>query len=330
MAKGVWVIAEQKDGNIRRVTLEAVSAGRGLADKVNEEMAVIIPGTGVEGLADEMFHYGADKVYLIDDPSLKEYTADGYITPLFNLINENQPSILIMGATSEGKDLTPGLSARLKTGLATDCTGLDIDGQARLEAIRPVYAGKVIAKVIWPESRPRMATIRPNVMKIGTPDKGRKGEVIKVETTINPGDIRTTVKEIVKSAGTGVDLAEARIVVSGGRGMKGAENFKILEELSDVVGGAVGASRSVVDAGWRDHQFQVGQTGKTVSPDLYIACGISGAIQHLAGMSSSKYIVAINKDPEANIFKVADYGIVGDLFEIVPVLTEEFKKILAE
>lgn len=330
MAKDVWVIAEHRDGNIRRVTLEAVSTGKRLADKLTEDMAVIILGSGIEGLTDEMFHYGADKVYLIDDPSLKEYTTDGYVTPLFNLINENQPSILIMGATSEGKDLTPRLSAMLKTGLSTDCTGLDIDAQARLEAIRPVYAGKAFAKVVWSESRPQMATIRPNVMEIGSPDKGRKGEVIKVETTINPGDIRTCIKEVVKSAGTKVDLTEARIIVSGGRGMKGAENFKILEELADVVGGAVGASRSAIDAGWKDHQLQIGQTGKTVNPDLYIACGISGAIQHLAGMSSSKYIIAINKDPEANIFKVADYGIVGDLFEIVPMLTEEFKKVLTE
>ncbi|MBI5183125.1 MAG: electron transfer flavoprotein subunit alpha/FixB family protein [Nitrospinae bacterium] len=328
MAKGVWVIAEQRDGSIRRVTLEAVSTGKRLADKLDEEMGVIILGSGIEGLADEMFHYGADKVYLIDDPSLKEYTPDGYVTPLFTLINENQPSIVLMGATSEGKDLTPRLSARLKTGLATDCIGLDIDDQARLEAIRPVYGAKAITKVIWPESRPQITTIRPNVMEIRSPELGQKGDVIKIKTTINPSDIRTTIKEVIKGASHRVDLTEARIIVSGGRGMKGAENFKILEELADVVGGAVGASRAAVDAGWKDHQLQIGQTGKTVGPDLYIACGISGAIQHLAGMSSSKYIVAINKDPEANIFKVADYGLVGDLFGIVPILTEEFKKII--
>jgi electron transfer flavoprotein alpha subunit len=246
---------------------------------------------------------------------------------LGGLISAQQPSIVLLGASAQGKDLSARLAARLGVGLAMDCVGLRLDG-GRLISRRPLFAGKVYAELAAKEQAPQMASARPNVLSLIAPDPSRQAEVIPVEVALEDKDTRTKVVEVLKEEGTRVDLTEAEIIVSGGRGMKATENFKILEDLADVIRASVGASRSAVDAGWRPHKDQVGQTGKVVTPNLYIACGISGAIQHLAGMGSSKVIVAINKDPDAPIFQKADYGIVGDLFEVVPALTEEFKKMM--
>ncbi len=329
MAKGIWVFAEVKEGNVRKITFELLSQGKKMAEKLGEELVAVLLGSGVEGLTGRLAEY-ADKVYWADDPALSQYTTDAYATVLTNLLKEHQPSIFLCGATIMGKDLSPRVAARLQTGLATDCTALGIGDNGLLVAKRPVYAGKAYIEVVCPASRPQMASVRPNVLEMLPADGAKKGEIIKVEAKIEPAGLRTAVVEVVKAAGAKVDLTEANIIVSGGRGMKGPENFKVLEELAAVLNATVGASRAAVDSGWREHGDQVGQTGKVVTPNLYIACGISGAIQHLAGMGSSKIIVAINKDPDAPIFQKADYGIVEDLFKVVPVLTEEFKKLLAE
>ncbi len=329
MAKGIWVFAEVKEGNIRKVSFELLSQGKKMAEKLGEELVAVLLGSGVEGLTGRLAEY-ADKVYWADDPALAQYTTDPYATVLTNLLKEHQPSIFLCGATVLGKDLSPRIAARLQTGLATDCTGLTIGDNGLLTAKRPVYAGKAYVEVTFPASRPQMASVRPNVLEVIPPAAGKKGETVKVEAKVDSSSLRTAVVEVVKAAGAKVDLTEAEIIVSGGRGIKGPENFKVLEELAEVIHATVGASRAAVDSGWRDHNDQVGQTGKVVTPNLYIACGISGAIQHLAGMGSSKIIVAINKDPDAPIFQKADYGIVEDLFKVVPLLTEEFKKLLAE
>jgi electron transfer flavoprotein alpha subunit len=329
MAKGIWVFAEVKDGNVRKIGFELLSQGKKMAEKLGEELVAVILGSGVEGLTGRLAEY-ADKVYLADNPALAQYTTDAYATVLTNLMKEHQPSIFLCGATVMGKDLSPRVATRLQTGLATDCTALGIGDNGLLVAKRPVYAGKAYIEVVCPVSRPQMASVRPNVLEMLPADGAKKGEVIKVDAKIEAASLRTAVLEVVKAAGAKVDLTEANIIVSGGRGMKGPENFKVLEELAGVLNATVGASRAAVDSGWREHGDQVGQTGKVVTPNLYIACGISGAIQHLAGMGSSKIIVAINKDPDAPIFQKADYGIVEDLFKVVPILTEEFKKLLAE
>ncbi len=329
MAKGIWVFAEVKEGNIRKVSFELLSQGKKMAEKLGEELVAVLLGSRVEGLTGRLAEY-ADKVYWADDPALAQYTTDPYTTILTNLLKEHQPSIFLCGATVVGKDLSPRVAARLQTGLATDCTGLTIGDNGLLIAKRPVYAGKAYVEVTCPVSRPQMASVRPNVLEMIPPAAGKKGDAVKVEAKVDPASLRTAVVEVVKAAGAKVDLTEAEIIVSGGRGIKGTENFKVLEELAEVIHATVGASRAAVDSGWRDHNDQVGQTGKVVTPNLYIACGISGAIQHLAGMGSSKIIVAINKDPDAPIFQKADYGIVEDLFKVVPILTEEFKKLLAE
>ena len=329
MAKGIWVFAEVKEGNIRKITFELLSQGKKMAGKLGEELVAVLLGSGVEGLTGRLAEY-ADKVYWVDDPNLAQYTTDAYATVLTNLLKEHQPSIFLCGATVLGKDLSPRIATRLQTGLATDCTGLSLGDDGVMVARRPVYAGKAFIELACPVSRPQMASVRPNVLEMLPPDGSKKGATIKVEAKVDPASLRTAVVELIKAAGAKVDLTEAEIIVSGGRGMKGPENFKVLEELAEVIHATVGASRAAVDSGWRDHGDQVGQTGKVVTPNLYIACGISGAIQHLAGMGSSKVIVAINKDPDAPIFQKADYGIVEDLFKVVPVLKEEFKKLLSE
>jgi electron transfer flavoprotein alpha subunit len=329
MAKGIWVFAEVKEGNIRKITFELLSQGRKMAQKLGEEVVAVLLGSGVEKLTDRLAEY-ADKVYWADDPALAQYTSDAYTSVLTNLLKEHQPSIFLCGATVIGKDMSPRIATRLQTGLATDCTALAMGDDGVMAAKRPVYAGKAFIEVTCPVARPQMASVRPNVLEMVPPDGIKKGSITKIDAKIEPGSLRTTILEVVKSAAAKVDLTEAEVIVSGGRGMKGPENFKILEELADVLKATVGASRAAVDSGWRDHGDQVGQTGKVVTPNLYIACGISGAIQHLAGMGSSKVIVAINKDPDAPIFQKADYGIVEDLFKVVPVLKEEFKKLLSE
>jgi len=267
---------------------------------------------------------------VVEQELLKSYTTEGYAKALVDLVTQHQPSILLGGATVTGKDLFPRVAARLGTGLAVDCTEIKLDGNNQFVVQRPMYAGKAYAEVGFSDATPKMATIRPNVLIPSQPDPSRKAEVIKVAAQVSSADIRTKVLEIVKMAGAKLDLTESEIIISGGRGIKGTENFKILEEMAEVINATVGASRAAVDAGWRPQSDQVGQTGKVVSPNLYIACGISGAIQHFAGMGTSKYIVAINKDPEAVIFAKCDYGICDDLFKIVPKLTEELKKLKAE
>ncbi|HUS88686.1 MAG TPA: electron transfer flavoprotein subunit alpha/FixB family protein [Desulfosporosinus sp.] len=329
MAKGIFIIVEQRDLQIRKVSLELLSQGRKIADETGETLVAVVLGHGIEGLAQTVTASGADKVILIDDEKLAEYTTGAYTSVLNKLIRKEEPQAVLMGNTAIGKDLAPRLAHRLGVGLASDCTGMETDAKNFLTFKRPVYAGKAFA-YLSSNVRPILATIRPNTFKANPPDASRQAEIVKETADIDSADLRAILKEVAIAASKRPDLTEANIIVSGGRGMKGPENYGILEELADVIGAAVGASRAAVDSGWKEHKFQVGQTGKTVAPTLYIACGISGAIQHLAGMGSSKFIVAINIDPEANIFNVADYGIVGDLFEVVPILTQEFKKLVNE
>ncbi len=323
----VWVIADQRKGALRKPALEALSEGRRLADQLGTTMEAVIVGHNVEGLCNEIASYGADKVYLIDHEILENYIPPAYARAIGDLIKEKQPQIVLMGGTMTGRDLMPRIAARVGAGLAPDCIGLEIvDG--KLKALRPAIAGKVRVEIGY-KSDIQMATLRPNVFERLEPDTSKTANIEKV--TFEPTDLDTKQKlvEFVSKETGRPELTEAEIIVSGGRGMKGPENFAMLEELADLLGAAVGASRAAVDAGWRPQSDQVGQTGKTVTPNLYIAVGISGAIQHLAGMSSSKYIVAINKDPDAPIFNVADFGVVGDLFKVVPLLIEEVKKAKA-
>jgi len=326
MSKPVLVVTEQRNGVFRNVSFEAVSQGRHLADQLGSELVAVVLGSGIDGVSQRPAHYGADKVLLGDSPLFEKYQAEAFTKAIVDAVKSTDPEIILLPATSMGKDLAPRLAARLDVGLATDCTQLTLEN-GKLHALRPMFAGKVLANHELLAS-PQMVSIRPNVFPASSPDPSRTAAVQKLPITASTSDLKAVVKEILTGAGGKIDLTEASIIVSGGRGMKGPENFAILEELAGVLGAAVGASRSAVDSGWRPHSDQVGQTGKTVSPDLYIACGISGAIQHLAGMSSSKFIVAINKDPEAPIFQRADYGIVGDLFEVVPAMTQELKKIV--
>ncbi|MDY7031836.1 MAG: electron transfer flavoprotein subunit alpha/FixB family protein [Thermodesulfobacteriota bacterium] len=330
MANSVWVFAEVKEGKIKKVVFEMLSEGKKMAEKTGGDLSALLLGHNVESLAEQLGHYGADKVYVADNEVLKDYTSDAYNKVLVDLIKANEPAIVLYGATILGKDLSPRVAASLNVGLAADCTGISLDDDGKLTATRPMYAGKAYANLSFSDSKPNMASIRPNALPMSEPDESKKPDVVKVDVNVSAGDIRTKLKEITKTASERPDLTEAEIIVSGGRGMKGPENFQLLEDLADVLEATVGASRAAVDAGWRPVEDQVGQTGKVVSPNLYVACGISGAIQHLAGMSTSKYIVAINKDPEAPIFQKADYGIVDDLMKVVPVLTEEIKKLKAE
>ena len=325
MAKGVMIIAEQRDGDIRKISYELVSEGRRLADASGQGLSVILLGSNIKDKAAVLGYYGADKILVADDPRLERYTTDAYSSVIAELVKANDPEILLLGASSQGKDLASRLSARLGVGLAQDCTSFAIE-DGRLTAIRPIYAGKVYAKVTFSDNRPQMATARPNVMTMNEPDKLRSAQIVDALFTLDDSVIKTKVVDVMKDKSGRVDLTEAVKIVSGGRGMKGPEGYGILEELADLIGASVGASRSAVDAGWRPHSDQVGQTGKVVSPKLYIACGISGAIQHLAGMSTSKLIVAINKDPDAPIFQKADYGVVDDLFNVVPAMNAEIKK----
>ena len=324
MAKGVWIVAEQRDGALRKISYELASTARKLADELGDEVCAVLLGSGVEGLAPELAKYGVDKVFVADDAALEPYTTDAHAAAVTKIVKENDPAIMLLGASVQGKDLSARLVGTLATGLASDCTDVKIDG-GKLLATRPMYAGKTFGDIVVSGS-PQMASLRPNVFP--AVENAKAGEVAKFDAALDAGALKTKVLEVQKDTSGKVDLTEANIIVSGGRGMKGPEGYGILEELADLLGGTVGASRAAVDAGWRPQSDQVGQTGKVVSPNLYIACGISGAIQHLAGMSSSKYIVAVNKDPEAPIFARADYGIVEDLFKVVPELTAAAKKIL--
>jgi electron transfer flavoprotein alpha subunit len=324
MAKGVWIVAEHRNGALRNVSFEIASVARKLADELGEEVSAVLVGSGVEGLAPELGKYGVDKIYVADDAMFTDYTTDAYSAAVAKVVKENDASILLLASSVQGKDLSSRLVGTLATGMASDCTDVKI-ADGKLLAIRPMYAGKCFGEIVI-ESYPQMASLRPKVFPIV--ENAKAGEVVKFDAGIAADALKTKVLETQKDASGKVDLTEADIIVSGGRGMKGADEYKIIEELADILGAAVGASRAAVDAGWRPQSDQVGQTGKVVSPNLYVACGISGAIQHLAGMSSSKYIVAINKDSEAPIFARADYGIVDDLFKIVPEVTAAAKKIL--
>ncbi|KAA6448687.1 electron transfer flavoprotein subunit alpha/FixB family protein [Bacillus swezeyi] len=321
MSKKVFVLGECRDGSLRNVTFEAIAAGKTIAE--GGEVIGVLFGESVSNKAAELIHYGADQVLTAEDPLLKNYTSDGFVQAFLPILESERPDVVIFGHTSMGKDLAPKLAARLGTGLISDAIDVSVTG-GNIVFTRPIYSGKAFERIIS-EDELIFATIRPNNIAPLAKDETRTGTVEKIEADIQ--DIRTVIKDVVKKTSEGVDLSEAKIIVAGGRGVKSEDGFKPLQELADVLGGAVGASRGACDADYCDYSLQIGQTGKVVTPDLYIACGISGAIQHLAGMSNSKIIVAINKDPEADIFKIADYGIVGDLFEVVPLLTEEFKKL---
>jgi len=319
MAQGVFVITEQREGAFRKVSFEAVSEGRRLADGLGAGLTAVVLGSGVEGLAAELEKYGPDKILVADDPALADYTTSAYTNIIADLVKSTDSAVIILGASAQGKDLSARLAARLDAGLAMDCTAIKLES-GNLTYTRPMFGGKIFADVEI-DGELQIAAIRPNVMDITESAK----QCVTEKPAVQVGDVKTIVVEKSMDTGDKVELTEADIVVSGGRGTSG--NFEAVEQLAAALGGAVGASRSAVDEGWRPHSDQVGQTGKVVSPGLYIACGISGAIQHLAGMSTSKYIVAINKDPEAPIFSKADLGIVGDLFEVIPAVTEEVKKI---
>jgi len=310
---------------MRKVSFEIATTARNLADELGVEVSAVLLGSGIENLAPQLATYGVDTVYVADDAALETYTTDAYATTVARLVQEHDPDILLMAASVQGKDLSSRLVGKLATGMATDCVEVNI-ADGKLVAKRPLYAGKCYAEVVV-SGTPQMASLRPNVFPAA--ENPKAGTVVTFDPALTAEELKTKVLEVQKDTSGKIDLTEAEIIVSGGRGMKGPDNYAIIEELADVLGATVGASRASVDAGWRPQSDQVGQTGKVVSPNLYIACGISGAIQHLAGMGSSKYIVAINKDPDAPIFAKADYGIVDDLFTVVPEVTAAAKKLLS-
>jgi electron transfer flavoprotein alpha subunit len=325
----IAVFVEIREGKIKKSSLEALSEAKRRALDLGTDTAAVLVGAGLEGLASGLGPHGPGKVFCLESPALADYSAQGYGRAICDLVRETKPAALFFAATAMGKDLAPRVAAGLGVGLASDCTKIAVKDGA-LEFTRPIYAGKAILSFTL-SSTPQIATLRPNVFPLEAPAAGGTAEVVKKSIEIPEGLIKGRVAEVLKEESAEIDVTEADVVISGGRGLKGPENFALLRELTALIPrSAVGASRSAVDSGWIGHQHQVGQTGKTVSPNLYIAVGISGAIQHLAGMSSSKCIVAVNKDPEAPIFKVADYGIVGDLFEVMPRLKDELKKVLAE
>ena len=324
----ILVYIEVREGKVKKSSLEALSEAGRRAKDLNTDATAVMVGHNMDSLVSTVFPYGASKIYLLEGTVFSHYSAESYAQALVSLIEEIEPEVIFFSASAMGKDLSPRVAARLGVSLASDCTRTAArDG--KLEVTRPVFAGKALITVTF-KSKPQIATLRPNVLPLAEP-ASEKGEVIKKEVVIPEDQIKGKAVEVIREEGAELDVTEAEIVVSGGRGIKGPENYDLLRELTAILPhSAVGASRSAVDAGWIDHQHQVGQTGKTVSPNLYFAFGISGAIQHLAGMSSSKCIVAVNKDPEAPIFKVADYGLVGDLFQVIPHLKEELMKILKD
>ncbi len=331
--KGVWVFCEQKKGLLQSISYELLGEGRRLADRLGVEMCGVLLGENIKKSGGDIIHRGADKVYIVDSPSLMNYQDDPYTNVLVELIQEYKPEIMLIGATTIGRSLAPRVATKIRTGLTADCTSLDIDDETRnLLQTRPAFGGNIMATILCTDYRPQMATVRHKVMKESPINKKRQGEIIIKEYPHKAPALksRTKIVDIIEEVEATVNIAEADIIVSGGRGIGGPENFKIIEELAQVLGGAVGASRATVDAGWIPYSHQVGQTGKTVCPKIYFACGISGQIQHLIGMQSSNIIVAINKDPSAPIFKIATYGIVGDVKEVVPLLTQKFKKSLSK
>lgn len=348
--KDVWVYAEQRHGKLMNVALELIGEGHRLSREISEDAKVcaLLVGSNIENLAKECYEYGADAVYLIEDSLLENYSTDGYTKVMVDAVREYKPEIVLLGATHIGRDLAPRVAARLNTGLTADCTRLDVkvssyidyavknttldvssldpnSDDKGLKQTRPAFGGNLMATIICPKTRPQMSTVRPGVMQKREPKVGATGELIKVKPAIAKSDIRTELLDIVKSTKEIVSLTDAEIICSGGRGLGDPSGFELIKKFADKVGGVVGSSRAAVDAGWIDHSHQVGQTGTTVKPKIYFACGISGAIQHLAGMQTSDIIVAINKDPDAPIFEVADYGIVGDLYKVIPQIIEEWE-----
>ena len=335
--KGVYIFAEQVDGKVSNIAYELIGEGKNLAEKLNTEVTAVLIGSGVKGEAEKLGAYGADRVILVDDPELKDYRTEPYTHALSEVINKFKPEIVLIGATAIGRDLGPSTSARVETGLTADCTQLEIgnfpltvpagkeDTQKHNQLLmtRPAFGGNTIATIACPNNRPQMATVRPGVMQKRAKEDGRAFELVEFNPGFKPNDRYVDILEVVKKIGDTVDIMNAKILVSGGRGVGSAENFKILDELAEVLGGEVSCSRAVVDAGWKPQALQVGQTGKTVRPQIYFAIGISGAIQHLAGMEDSDLIIAINKDEDAPIFDVADIGLVGDLNQIVPAFTKQ-------
>lgn len=327
--KDVWVFVEQKDGVIQNVVFELLGKGKELARKLGVNLCAVYLGESINGQIEQLFWRGADLVYVVESPKLKNYLSEPYSNILAQLILEHKPEIVLCGATSLGRSLIPRVAAIIETGLTADCTGLEIEqDRGLLLQTRPAFGGNIMATIICPYHRPQMATVRHKVMPEAKVNKSLKGKVIKKYISEDRMISRTKIVDIIKEVESTVNITEANIIVSGGRGLKAAENFKLIQELALVLGGAVGASRAAVDSDWISYSHQVGQTGRTVCPKIYIACGISGQIQHLAGMQSSEVIIAINNDPQAPIFDVATFGIVGDLFEIVPALTAKFKQIL--
>ncbi|UAL58984.1 electron transfer flavoprotein subunit alpha/FixB family protein [Clostridium sporogenes] len=326
--KGIWVFAEQREGKLQKVALELIGKGKDLSKKLGVELTAVLLGYDIDNMPKQLIDYGADKVLYVNDPLLKNYTTDGYTKVIYDLIQERKPEILLVGATYIGRDLAPRISSRLGTGLTADCTGLDIDNDTRnLLMTRPAFGGNLMATIICESNRPQMSTVRPGVFEKLEKDSNRDGSIENIKINLKESDIKIKIKEIIKLAKEIEDISEAKILVSGGRGLGSPEGFKLLRELADLMGGAISGSRAVVDSGWIDKAYQVGQTGKTVRPNLYIACGISGAIQHLAGMQDSDYIIAINKDESAPIMQVADLSIVGDYKKILPSMIDEIKKI---
>jgi electron transfer flavoprotein alpha subunit len=324
--KDVWVYTEQRNGKLMNVALELLGEGHKLSREIGgRKVCAVLIGSETDHIVKELFAYGADVIYQIDNPLLKNYTTDGYTKVLTEAINKYLPEIVIFGATHIGRDLAPRVAARLDTGLTADCTKLDIDPvDKKLMQTRPAFGGNIMATIICPKNRPQMSTVRPGVMDKLEKDVNKKGELIKIDAKLKASDIRTNVLEVVKAAKALVSLTDADIICSGGRGLGDPSGFELIAKLAEKVGGVVGSSRAAVDAGWIDHSHQVGQTGTTVKPKIYFACGISGAIQHLAGMQTSDIIIAINKDPDAPIFEVADYGIVGDLYKVIPQIIAEW------
>ncbi|MBT0664390.1 electron transfer flavoprotein subunit alpha [Geobacter pelophilus] len=329
--RGVWVFIEQTEGEAARVSWELLGKGRELADAIGVPLSAVVLGEQVEHLCHEAFSHGADQAYLMDAPVLKHYRTESYLRGVRHLIDQHQPEIILMGATGLGRDLAGAVATVVKTGLTADCTGLAVDDKRNLMQTRPAFGGNIMATIMCDKYRPQMATVRPNVMPMPEKQAGRSGAIIRSDCPIREEEILVKVLEIISDKKKDhVDIAGAEFIVSGGRGMMGSDNFGILKELADELGGVVGASRSAVDAGWMPQDRQVGQTGKTVRPKIYIACGISGAIQHLVGMQDSDIIIAINRDKNAPIFEVATYGIVGDLFQVVPAITAGIRALKAQ
>ncbi|WP_428866471.1 electron transfer flavoprotein subunit alpha/FixB family protein [Clostridium sediminicola] len=329
-SKGVFVFIEQREGEIQKVSFELLGKGRELADKLGVKLSAILLGCNIENKTNELIYAGADEVLFVDDKALEYYMNEPYTKAFASIVNDKKPEIVLFGATSIGRDLAPRVSARIHTGLTADCTSLEIDDETKnLLMTRPAFGGNILATIICPDYRPQMSTVRPGVMKKLKLDESREGNVERVNIDFVDSDMNVKILEVVKEEKEKANIDEAGVLVSGGRGLKNPENFEMLRELAHEFKGLVSASRAAVDAGWMDRNFQVGQTGKTVRPNVYFACGISGAIQHLAGMEESEFIVAINKDPGAPIFEVADLGIVGDLNKVIPALVEEVKKVKA-